>query len=113
MANNPSRGRKRPSGSSSQTPRELPETTPPEYGGMDHSFVLQATYEIRGAIGELKEAVNGLKAEVTDQRGSIRWIRNMIWFATGAIVVGGVIIGFIFERGIDKLIEILKAVPKG
>lgn len=88
-----------------ETPKELPETTPPQYPGADYSFVLQATFEIQKAIGVLTQAVSGLQTEVNDQRKTLRWIRWIIAFTAGSIVAGGTIIGFIIDRGYDKLIS--------
>ena len=97
-----------PGRSSGETPKELPETTPPQYSGADYSFVLQATFEIQKAIGGLTQAVSGLQAEVNEQRKTLRWIRWIIAFTAGAIVVGGAIIGFIIDRGYDKFISAIK-----
>ena len=96
---------RRPSG---ETPKELPETTPPQYPGADYSFFLQATFEIQKAIGGLTQAVSGLQTEVNEQRKTLRWIRWIIAFTAGGIVVGGAIISFIIERGYDKLISAIK-----
>ena len=98
-----------PSREDTTTPaaHELPQITPPTYAGSDYSFVLQSVFEIQRALGAVEKAVSTLTDELKDQRKILNWISRVIWFTAGGIVLAGGLVGYILDKGFDRLLEVL------
>lgn len=73
-----------------------PATTPSEsyaaFGGVDHSFTLQAIMDLKGSMGELKSSVDQLRTSIEGMKSKVddlvTWKHKIIG---GAVVLGVVI----------------------
>lgn len=101
------RGRDQAAERGTTPPGEMLQTTPPVYPGADYSFVLQSVFEIQKAIGGLEQATTNLTDELRNQRKTLNWISRVIWFTTGGVVIAGVLVSFIIDRGFDRLLQVL------
>lgn len=93
-------------------PPRLAETLPPNMGPGDHSFLLGAMFELRGAFGEVKNALSSLERAVGKQESSIEWIRRILWFATGALLIIGLVVGYIADHAPGILRQMISNMPK-
>ena len=84
--------------------RGTPEETWPL---KEHSWTLQELHHLTNNMGALQEAVNTLKDTVKDQGKTLNWISRTIWFTAGGIVIAGALIGYIIDKGFDRLLEVL------
>jgi hypothetical protein len=68
-----------------ETPRQVGESTPPQYSTTDYSFTLQAVMELQKSVGALTEAVNTLKAQVGKQADKLDKISHRV-YAFGVVI---------------------------
>ena len=109
------RGPPKPESQTAVPPGEMPQTTTPGYPGADYSFVLQTVIELQKSVGGLEQCVIMLTNEIKEQRKTINRINFTLWFATGAVVVGGAVVSFFFpfllRSGFNQVLEAIKALP--
>ena len=80
-------------------------TTPAEtFPVQDHSWTVQQLYHLSKDVGALNEAVNTLKSTVAGHQKTLNHIMITIAVATGA----GLVIGYIFDRRFDQIMDALK-----
>ena len=84
---------------------------PPPIPMMDYSFTVQMIMELKGSVGELKEAVTTLKTSVEKQGTTLEKVNLKIAFATGAILVIGLIFGWFFNKKFDDLVTLYNQKP--
>ena len=96
-----------PSEQKIERPGDMPRTPPPVYPGTDYSFVLQSVFEIQRTLGAVEKAISTLTDELKDQGKTLNWISRIIWFTAGGIVLAGGLVGYILDKGFDRLLEVL------
>src|SRR5208337_3236290 len=94
----------RPEGS---TPPDFAETTPSRYPMPDYSFTLQAVIELKGSVGELKEAVRRLQGDSQSQGTKLDSISHRIYAASAIILLLLGAIGWVLDKIWDVGFELL------
>ena len=89
------------------TPERFAATTPSVYPGNEQGFPLLAFMELQRAVGKLDEAVGTLKEQGKQNSDKLDKINVRISAATAVIVVLGAILGFLLNKGVDLLIQVL------
>ena len=82
-----------------QPPRSVPSF--PQHPDQ-HSFLLQAVFDLKAANGRLEESVSSLKQTVQQTGTKIDTLRNIAYLVAGAIMAG-----FLLEGQIPTLISAL------
>jgi hypothetical protein len=77
------------------------------YRGSDYSFTLQAVLELQNTVGQLKEAVGTLKEQGKHHSDKLDKISLRIYAASAVLIVLGTIIGFLLNKGVDLLIQLV------
>ncbi len=88
------------------TPDRFAETLPPEVAN-NHSFSIQAIFELQRSFGKVEQAVQNLEKKADDQAATLKTIERTIFIATGAFVIVSAIIGFAIKYGLDMLTSAL------
>lgn len=91
------------------TPPRLPDVQPQVYPGQNYDFTLQAVFEMKGTMGELKHAIETLTTQSREDSKKLNHISHVV-YAVGAVVTVLGTIGGIILREVWVLIEpILKS----
>lgn len=113
MANRPSKGRDQ-QGPGVETTPHYPETTPPLSPSPDYTWVLETVMSMHSSMGELKEAVNGLKESRTQQTqkldkisDDIHTIKTKIYAAVAIVLIAGSITGAILGIFGKPIVELI------
>jgi hypothetical protein len=91
----------------STTPERFAETIPPEVAS-NHSFSIQAIFELQRAFGKVERAVENLEKKADEQAKSLKNIERTIALATGAFLIISAIIGLAIKYGLDMLAKIVE-----
>jgi hypothetical protein len=91
------------------TPDTHQPVTTPSFGETagQHSFLLQAMFELKGSMSEIKQSVAGLEAKVTTQTAALETIKKTLWFAAGVVSIASILIGIFVEHNYDKVMALL------
>ena len=92
------------------TPPRMAETTPPQYPSGDFSYTLEAVMGMQKALGELTEAVNGLKEQSKEHGRELRVAtqdihtakvlgKTLLW----AVGIVGALLGIFLTAYLKKL----------
>jgi hypothetical protein len=97
------------SGGKDVNPTKLPETTPPSFPGSDYSFTLQAVFEMKGTLGELKKGIETLTEQTRANSGKINHMSHVIYAVGAVVTVVGAIAGFVIKALWDLISPILRS----
>ena len=75
--------------------------------GAEHSFSLQAIFEIQRSIGRLETKVDNLSEQAARQQRGIGWITRTLWIAAGALLILGSIGAWILNNRFDRILDAL------
>lgn len=90
------------------SPGRLPDTTPEVFPGKTYDFTLQAVYEMKGTLGELKKGIENLTEQVKENDKKLDHIALVVYAAGAVIAILGTIGGFILRGAWDIIAPILK-----
>ncbi len=80
------------------TPGKMPETTPPNMGLDQHSWILQAVMEMQVSIGQLTQAVNTLTTQSKEQKDKLDSISHRIYAGTAVLGILIAILLFVLNK---------------
>ena len=89
--------------------------------GAEHSFSLQAIFEIQRSVGRLEGSVGRLEGKVENlskqvkqlseqakqQQRAIGWITRTLWVAAGALLILGPMVAWILNNRFDLILDAL------
>ncbi len=82
----------------------------------DYSFTLQAIMDMQKSVGQLTEAINGLKESSLEQKKTTELLSEKLSGVTHKIYAAGIVLailvaigGFIVDKAADLAIEQIKA----
>lgn len=85
-------------------PGRLPDTTPPPaMPSGDYSYVLEIVMQMQHSMGQLSEAVNGLKSKQEEQGKKLDSISHKVYAAVAIVLLFGAILTF-FAKSINDAI---------
>jgi hypothetical protein len=90
------------------TPPKMAEVTPSVYPGSDYSFTLQAVYEMKGTLGELKHAIETLTVQSREDSKKLNHISHVVYAVGAVVTVLGAIAGVILREAWVLIEPILK-----
>ena len=91
------------------SPTQIPATNAPYQNPDQHSWILQAVMELKGSMGEVKQAVSTLQTDSTEMRKQVNRISHIMYAAS---VIGAILIAFgifLANKVADALIAGLKS----
>lgn len=88
-------------------PQKFGETNP-QFPGQNYDFTLQAVYEMKGTLGELKNAIASLTEQVKDNDKKLDRVALVIYAAGAVLAVFGAIGGFVLRGAWEIIAPILK-----
>ena len=90
-------------------PTKFPETTPSAYPGSDYSFTLQAVFEMKGTLGELKKAIETLTEQSRSNHDKLNKMSHVIYAVSAVVTVLGVLAGYVIKGLWDLISPILRS----
>lgn len=90
------------------TPSRLPDTTPPVFPGSQYDFILQAVFDMRGAVGELTQSIRTLTDQVKENDKKLDHISHVVYAVGTVVTVLGAIGGVILREVWVLILPILK-----
>ena len=94
-------------GSKIGPPESFGETTP-QFPGQNYDFTLQAVYDMKGTVHELKNGIATLTEQVRDNDKKLDRIARVIYGAGAVLAVLGAIGGIVLRGAWDIIEPILK-----
>jgi hypothetical protein len=95
-------------GKETTTPGRLPDTTPEVYPGKIYDFTLQAVYDMKGTLGELKKGIETLTEQVKDNDKKLDRIALVVYAASAVAAILCTIGGVILKAAWEIIAPILK-----
>jgi hypothetical protein len=92
--------------SKSGPPDRFAETIPPEVAN-NHSFSIQAIFELQRSFGKAEHAIEKLEEKIGEQGKTLKGIERTIWIATGAFIIISGTIGLALKMGLDMLTTLM------
>ena len=89
-------------------PQEFGATTPQTFPGQNYDFTLQAVYEMKGTLGELKKGIETLTEQVKENDKKLDRIALVVYAASAVVAILGTIGGFVLRGAWDIIAPILK-----
>jgi hypothetical protein len=89
-------------------PQKFGETNPQGFPGQNYDFTLQAVYEMKGTLGELKNGIATLTEQVKENDKKLDHIALVVYAAGIVVAILGTIGGFIIRGAWDIIAPILK-----
>ena len=74
-------------------------STPHTFVSSEHSFTLQAVFELQKSMGQLTEAVNSLKVSIDNQSNRIQRLEDKLSGVTHKLYAAGVVLTIILVIG--------------
>ena len=93
-------------------PSSVPEGTPYEHPEQ-HSFLLQAMFEVKGSLGQLTEAVTTLQGESKTQRDKIDGLKHLVSVALAVVTLAVVFLGWLLSTFKDEILEVIRSSSGG
>jgi hypothetical protein len=91
------------------TPPRLPDVQPQVYPGQNYDFTLQAVFEMKGTLGELKTAIEHLTEQSRESGKKLNHISHVVYAVGAVVTVLGAIAGVILREAWVLIEPILKA----
>jgi hypothetical protein len=91
------------------TTPKLGETNPQNYPGSDFSFTLQAVFEMKGTLHELKKSIETLTEQSKESRDKLSKLSHTIYAVSAVVTVLGIIGGFVIKALWDLISPILRS----
>jgi hypothetical protein len=90
----------------------MAEGPPANYPSADYSFYLQAIMELQKSMGQLTEAVSGIRSDIKDHGEKLDRFEKILYAASaiglGLVVVGGFLINKLWDPVVAALQKIAK-----
>jgi xanthine/uracil/vitamin C permease (AzgA family) len=90
-------------------PTKLPETTPLSFPGSDYSFTLQAVFEMKGTLHELKKAIEILTQQSKENHDKLSKMSHLIYAVSAVVTVIGFIAGYVIKALWDLISPIIRS----
>lgn len=75
--------------------------------GPEHSFSLQAIFELQRSVGRLEGKIEKLSEQADRQQRTVNWMARALFIATGALLILGPIVAWILNNGFDRILSLL------
>ena len=100
--------RNNPQDQESGPPPRIPEG-PPVRSPDDHSFLLQAMFEVQKSVGQMSQAITTLQDEFKEQRGKLDSLRYTVGVSVAVVTLIVFFLGWLMTTFKEEILQAVRS----